>query len=167
MLRRRSAFLALLIPAALGLVAPQAATAAEIIPTTSVQDQVDEVIDKFGGEQTAWNEVSWDDGDVTLTIVPETSTASAQIVSAAAAATKNNCATGKHCAFATAGYRGNVMAFATCATNQSLAALGSAGSVANNRSNKSVKAYKGTTLVATISANSGKDTAGTTKLSCS
>ncbi|WP_162621889.1 peptidase inhibitor family I36 protein [Microbacterium suaedae] len=166
MLRRRSVLFALLIPAALGLVAPQAATAAEIVQTSSVQEQVDEVIDDFGGEQTAWNEVSWDDGDVTLTIVPETSTASARIVSAAAAATKNNCATGKHCAFASAGYRGNVMTFSTCATNQSVAVLGSAGSVANNRSNKTVKAYKGTTLIATIGANSGKDTAGTTKLSC-
>lgn len=116
-----------------------------------------------GGVQTGWNEISWDDGAVVLTL------ASGDTVMTAAVS-GSNCAVGAFCVYSGQGYKGNKLTFTTCTSNHSVAGLagGSVRSIANARSSGNVKAYNGSTLMLTVVAGTGKDTLATiTKLSCS
>ncbi len=135
---------------------------------SAMQDRVAAVIAEYGGVQTAWNEVAWDDGDVILDLAGTTSSV-AQPQAADTAATIGSCASGRHCVYSGSNYSGNKLTFSSCATNQSVAALdGNVRSIANNRTGKSIKAYDGSTLVATVPTSSGKNVNGTiTKVSCS
>lgn len=158
---RPKALLVALAMGSLTLLAPslaQAATSAD----TPTQERIDEVIAEYGGEQTAWNEVTWNNGEVVFTTAPPVST---QHLTAAAA---RNCNSGSHCAFSGTGYSGERLTFSSCSSNQSVSILSSVRSVANNRAGKSIKVYKNSTLLATVSANSGKNvSSGATSLTCS
>ncbi len=137
-------------------------TLAPALPASAVdpmQDRVDAVIAEFGGEQTAPNEVSWDDGAVILTLAPEGVTAFAI----------GNCPSGSYCAYSGLSYSGSRLAFSTCTSGNSVAALPSVKSIANSRTSGTVKAYNGSTLVATVNANTGKTpiTAAVKTLNCS
>lgn len=144
----------LILPVVLGMLALGAAPA----NADPMQDRVDGVVAEFGGEQTAYNEVTWDGGAVVLTIADED----------AASRAIGSCATGSFCAFSASGYAGSKLTFATCVANQSTAALGAVRSVANARSIGTVTAYNGNTPLFSVFANSGTNTsASVTKLSCS
>lgn len=156
-------FTALLLVGA-SLLAPAAAQAVEPVESP-VQERIDDIISEYGGEQTAWNEITWNDGEVVFTAAVATATNTRAL---AAAATKNNCPSGQHCAFSAQSYGGDRLAFSACTSNQSLSVLGTVLSVANNRTGKSIKVYKGSTLLTTVAANTGKNvSAGATKLTCS
>lgn len=162
--------LALITALALSAVAVltlSAGMAQELTPYGAVQDRIDEAIAEFGGEQTAWNEVSWGDGDVRfIAALPGTSVTTHAIGTAADMV--KNCPTGQHCVFAGAGYAGEKLVFKSCTANQSVSVLSSVRSIANNRFGKTVRAYKATTLLVSVPANSGRDVkAGTTKVTCS
>ena len=141
--------------------APCTANAAE----NPVQDRIDAVIAEYGGEQTAANEVTWDDGAIILTVEAQ-SARSAQTVSAQTVV--GTCPSGSYCAYSLANYLGSRLAFTTCTTGNSVSKLGSAvRSIANSRSSGTVSAYNGSSLVLSVSAGSGKNTTATiTSLSC-
>lgn len=159
----------------LALAVPLTSTAAVADP--AMQARVDAVIAQYGGTQTDWNEVSWPDEGVVLDLSPTSPPANAvaastQLVphldSATASATAS-CSSGTHCVYSGATYTGNRISYSSCSSSQSVAALGgSVQSIYNARSNKTIKAYNGSTVVATVSANSGKNVSGTiTKIGCS
>lgn len=105
------------------LTATVLAIAALLIPSTAwaadgagseMQDAVETVIAEYGGEQTGWNEVTWDDGDVVLTIEPE----------GFAPFAVGNCATGRYCVYDGQNRTGSKLSFTSCA-NHSVSPLGS------------------------------------------
>ncbi|MFT4156509.1 MAG: peptidase inhibitor family I36 protein [Microbacterium sp.] len=160
------------------LLTPSVASATE--PESSpMQERVDEVIDEFGGEQISWNEVSWDSGDVVLTLDPNLSmtnqttsseTATASTATTVAAASKEDCASGKYCLYSRAFYEGDKLTFSACpATHTSFTKLGGAPrSIMNDRSSGKVKAYSGNTVKATLNAGTGtSNISGVTKVTCS
>ncbi len=131
---------------------------AEATEIDGVQQQIETVLAEYGGVQTSWNEVSGDDGATVLTLVG---------VEPLSSASTGSCASGKHCAFANISGSGNKLTFSSCASNQSVAALGSVRSIVNNRANKTVSAYKGSQLLAAAGPNSSANVVnGTTALSC-
>lgn len=143
----------LIIPAVVGLLALGAAPA----HADDMQDRIDAVIAEFGGEQIAYNEVSWNEGAVVLTLEEDFS-----------AFAIGSCADGNFCAYSSSNYLGSRLTFTTCVTDQSTAALGTVRSVANARSVGTVTAYNGTSPLFSVFANSGTNTtASVTKLSCS
>lgn len=130
--------------------------------TSDVQTQINQVIAEHGGTQTAWNQVSWDEGAIVLTVVAEAGPGiQAQAI--------GPCATGKYCVYSGAGYTGSNLTYSTCTTGNSVSALPQVRSIANSRSTGTVRAYNGTTVVATVNANTGKTpiTGTTTTVSCS
>ncbi|MFT4051190.1 MAG: peptidase inhibitor family I36 protein [Microbacterium sp.] len=137
--------------------APTAANAAE----DRVQARIDAVIAEYGGEQTAANEVTWDDGAIILTVEAAASVSALTGV--------GTCPSGSYCAYSRTNYLGSRLAFTTCTTGNSVSALGSAvRSIANSRSSGTVSAYNGSTKVLTVAAGNGKNTTATiTTLSCS
>lgn len=141
-----------------------------------MQERVDEVIDEFGGEQIGWNEVSWDDGDIVLTLDPDVSVnakatkAIAVTAAAAAASSKEDCASGKYCLYSRAFYEGDKLTFSSCpATHTSFTKLGGAPrSIMNDRSSGKVRAYNGNTVKVTLNAGTGtSNITGVTKVTCS
>lgn len=128
----------------------------------NMQARVDTVLAANpGGEQTAWNVVSWDDGAVVLTLAPENSVGSLTV---------GGCATGKHCAYNGVSYTGDKLTYSTCTSHESVSALpGTVRSMANSRSSGSIKAYSSSsTLLATATAGHGTNVGGTTSyISCS
>lgn len=128
-------------------------------PTSTMQERIDEVLaEQPGSTQTSWNEVTWDDGDVTLTLA-------ADGISTFAV---GSCATGKFCAYSGTFLSGSRLTFSSCGTH-STASLGTVRSIANARSSGSVqgKNSANTTLV-TVGAGSsnGSTPIGVTKVSC-
>ncbi len=151
------------------LVTPAEASAAT--PSiTPMQEQVEDVIDEHGGVQTGWNEVTWDDGAIILTIAREDSIKAGTISAraATASAARDNCAAGKYCAYGKAGYGGNKLTYSSCpATHTSFSIIGSPRSIKNNRTSGTVKAYNGSTLKNTLTAGKGNsNTSGITKITC-
>jgi hypothetical protein len=114
---------------------------------SAVQDRIDQVLVDYGGTQSSWNQVSWDGGAIVLTVVDPTGPQTFSI---------GPCAAGKYCAYSGTSYTGSVLTFSTCTTGNSVAALGQVRSIANSRTSGTVRAYNGSTLVATVSANTGK-----------
>lgn len=126
--------------------------------TSHMQATVDSVIAKHGGEQTAWNEVSWDQGAVKLQIADPS-------VPLAAA----SCASGRYCVFSQASYLGSQLSYSTCpATHTSFAVLGGpVRSIANKLGQRTVRAYSSSTLKHTLpSGTSVASTSGITKITC-
>lgn len=144
----------LVIPAIIGMFA------LGVVPAhaSEVQDRIDAVLAEYGGEQTAWNEVSWDGGDTVLTVAGEASISRV-----------GGCADGKFCAYSLAGYSGSRLTFSTCTSNISVSSLGaSVRSIANSRSSGTVTAYNGGSAVLSVGAGSGANTSATiTSLGCS
>lgn len=146
---------ALMLASSPGPVAQAAST------PSGTQDRIDEVLREHpGGDQTAWNEISWDDGAVILTL------ASTYITPFAAV---GGCTSGRFCAYNQTGYRGDKLTFSTCTSSHSVSALaGAVRSIANSRSTGSIRAYAGSTLLATAAAGTGSNVTGTTtKFVCS
>lgn len=116
-----------------------------------------------GGIQIGWNEISWDDGDVVLTLAPASTSGGA-----GRRAAIGGCASGKFCAYNQTGYRGDKITYSACTSSHSVAGLaGAVRSIANSRTSGTVRAYAGSTLLASASAGSGKNVTGTTtKISC-
>ncbi|WP_187976969.1 peptidase inhibitor family I36 protein [Mycetocola sp. JXN-3] len=133
--------------------------------TDSMQARVDTIIAAHGGVQTAWNEITWDGGDVIATLGAE-SAASARSFSALSV---GNCASGRYCAYSSLNFGGDRLTYSACpATNTSLSAIGTVRSISNNRGSGTVRAYAGTTLKNTISTGSGaSSTSGITRITCS
>lgn len=134
-------------------------------PTDAMQVRVDSIIATHGGEQVAWNEISWDQGAVVATLSPESEVSSRSISVLAA----GNCESGRYCAYSRINYGGDKLTFSACpATNTSFGAIGQARSISNNRSSSTVRAYAGTTLKNTISTGSGAaNVTGITRITCS
>ncbi|GAB3617560.1 hypothetical protein GCM10027416_21170 [Okibacterium endophyticum] len=165
MIRHPKTLSATILVACLSLLTPSMAQAVEG-DEDPTQKRIDEVIAEYGGEQTAWNEVEWNDGEIVFTAAPVNE---AQLIqrSVSAAATRN-CDSGRHCAFSGTGYSGERLAFSSCSSNQSLGVLSAVRSIANNRSGKRIKVYKKSTLLTTVGANSGSNVSlGATSLTCS
>lgn len=119
-----------------------------------------------GGVQVSWNEVSWNNGDVVLTLAPETGEPTAAGETAPAAAV-GSCANDRHCVYSLPGLAGNKLTFTTC-TSQGVGPLGApVKSVANARTGVTVTAKNGTAVVLTVGGNSWANTsAAITTVSC-
>lgn len=126
-------------------------------PTDDLQQQVDSIIARYGGEQTAKNEITWDGGEAVLTLAPT----GVQPLSV------GSCATGSFCAYSSFSQGGSKLSFTSCTASNSTAPLGQVRSVANARSSGSVHAYNGSTSVLTVAAGSYANTGATiTRLGC-
>lgn len=136
-------------------------------PATAMQERVEDILEEHGGVQTGWNEVTWDEGAVILTIAPDDSI-EAGPVGVRAAAAQDNCAAGKYCAYGKASYGGNKLTYSACpATHTSFSIIGSPRSIKNNRTTGTVKAYNGSTLKNTLTPGNGNSsTTGITKITC-
>jgi hypothetical protein len=165
--RKRTGALAATIAALTLLFAPAAAQAEEA--ASPMQQHIDGVIAEFGGEQTGWNEVTWHEEGTMLTVSPSDVVPGSSMSFSLEPFAVGNCPSGKHCVYSGINRGGSRYDFGTCAKDQSVSPLGSAvKSIANSRSSQTVKAYNGSTLVTTVSANTGKNVSSTvTKVSCS
>lgn len=143
------------IPIIAGLLFISPSARASEVAAASMQNHIDEVIEEYGGMQTAWNEVSWDEGNLILTI---NSTLTDPV-----------CGSGRYCVYSRTSYKGFQLSFSTCpATNTSFDAIGPVRSIKNNRTSGIVRAYSGSTLKSTISAGNGSaNVSGITKVTCS
>jgi len=126
-----------------------------------IQARIDEVLAEFpGGTQISATTVSWDGGAILLTF-PSPNTRAI-----------GSCATGSYCAYSSTNFSGTRLAFTGCSadgTANSLAPLGAAArSVANARTSGTVRAMNGTSVVHTLSANTGVsvNASALTNLSC-
>lgn len=168
------------------LTATVLAIAALLIPSTAwaadgagseMQDAVETVIAEYGGEQTGWNEVTWDDGDVVLELDPtdpdnndsDGPVIGSESASGLIAAVRDNCQAGRYCVYAKIGYNGNKLTYRACpATHTSFGALlGPVRSVKNDRTTGTIRAYRGSTVKAALAPGRGAaNVSGITKLTC-
>lgn len=137
-----------------------AANAVEPNATAStMQERIDEVLaEQPGSTQTSWNEVVWDNGDVTLTLASEGISTFAV----------GSCATGKFCAYSGTFLSGSRLTFSSCGTH-STTSIGTVRSIANARSSGSVQGKNSAnTVLVTVGAGSsnGSTPIGVTKVSC-
>lgn len=132
-----------ILTSVLGIIAPAAYGESSNDPT---QNQVDAVLAQFPeGTQTGPGEVSWDGGQVVLTIIS----------SEAQARSVGSCSSGWFCAYTGSALSGSRLAFSSCSGTNSLAAIGNAPrSIANARSSGTVRAYSPVGAVASVGANS-------------
>lgn len=137
--------------------------AAFLVPTPAyanadkLQARVDAILASFpGGVQTGLGEITWDDGEVTLTITDSTAKA------------VGTCASGSFCAYTGTSMSGARISFTNCSGTNSVAPLGAAvRSFANARSSGTVYAYNGLSSVDSVSTGSHKNTTATiTRLGC-
>ncbi len=160
------------VPIAVALVFLAPAVNASEPSQTLIQDRIDEVIEKHGGEQTNWNEVTWDKGNIVLTI-ESNRTGNGGLRSTESSGTTSPqaiCESGKFCLFGRSAYGGSKLTYSSCpATISSFDAIGgSVGSIKNNRASGTVKAYSGSSVMATVSAGQGNSSlTGITKVTCS
>lgn len=131
----------------LALGGPLAANAAEGGADIGLQARVDAVLAEYpGGVQIGPNEVSWESGDVILTLAPENGDIASRAV--------GSCNSGSFCAYTGYSLSGSKLSFTSCTTH-STTVLGAVRSVANARSSGSIKAKNsGGTVLSTISAGS-------------
>ncbi|MBF0817137.1 peptidase inhibitor family I36 protein [Microbacterium paludicola] len=138
-----------------------------------MQERVEEVIDEFGGEQVGWNVVSWEDGEIILTVDPDLSvnaSTTKSLYATATVASKEDCASGKYCLYSRAFYDGDKLTLSACpATHTSFSKLGGAPrSIMNDRPSGKVTAYNGRTMKASLKAGAGaSNITGVTKVTCS
>lgn len=122
-----------------------------------MQERIDAVMARYpGGVQTGSGEISWENGEVILTLPGGTAKA------------VGSCASGSFCAYTGSNLSGARISFTNCAGSNSVAPLGSAvRSFANGRPSGTVYAYNGATAVASTSAGSFQNTTATiTRLGC-
>ena len=125
-----------------------------------LQHQIDELILQHpGGVQTGWNEITWGQGEVVMNLAQ----------GRAGDSLTSSCAAGRFCAFDGANYSGNKITFSTCTSSHSVSPLPRpVRSMYNARSSGTIRAYAGSTLLASASAGSGSNVTGTTShISCS
>lgn len=138
------------------------AQAAASAPEESLQARIEAVLAKFpGGTQIGPNEISWDGGQIVLTLQGGTVGAETFAV--------GSCATDAHCAYSGTYQSGSKLTFWACSTTVSTSAIGQARSVANARSSGYVDAKNSSgSVLATIWAGGslGSAPAGVTKLTC-
>lgn len=139
---------------------PSQVNATRVDPST--QARINAIIEEFGGTQSSWNEVSWENGEVILAVASSADGAAAPMA-------VGSCAEGRYCAFSQAGYIGDKLSFTACPANQfSFAPLSNVRSVANSRATLTVRIYGGTVLKATLPPNTGTpNVSGVTRISCS
>ena len=132
------------------------------ITEPSMQDRVAVVLaGNPGSVQTGWNEVTMSGGDPVLAL--ESSRTDTVLP-----ASVGTCPNGKFCAYGKMGYRGDKLTYSTCTANHSVAGLIAVRSIANSRATGTVRAYNGSTVVASVAAGTGENLAGkTTWLTCS
>lgn len=157
---RRLVVLAAIGVLSLGMIAPSmAAYAAE---DSGLQDRVDAVLAEFpGGTQTMANEISWDGGQMILTLATGDDSFAARAV--------GSCATGYYCAYSGYNLSGSKLSFSACNTTQSTSALSVVRSIANARSSGSVQGKNSSgSVLATIGANGslGYAPVNITRLTC-
>lgn len=114
----------------------------------AMQERVDYAIaTNPGGIQTGWNEVTWDGGDMILTLAPEEDPAAEENDGAIGRAAVGSCANGTYCVYSSPNLGGSKLTFVSC-TSHSVSALGSAVRlVANGRSSGTVVGMNGVLLV--------------------
>jgi hypothetical protein len=140
--------------AALAILAPAAAHATG----DPLQDRVDQVLEDYpGGTQTGAGEISWNDGDIVLTLKEGVSSRAV-----------GSCSTGSFCAYTGNTLSGARISFSNCTGTNSVAPLGSpVRSFANARSSGTVGAFNGGTVVDSTAAGTHKNTAATiSRLGC-
>lgn len=138
----------------LAILAPTAAHAT----SDPLQDRVEQVLQDYpGGTQTGAGEVSWNGGEIILTL---TEGASRFAV--------GSCSTGSFCAYTGTYQSGARISFTNCTGTNSVAPLGSpVRSFANARSSGTVGAFNGGTVVDSAAAGTYKNTTATiTRLGC-
>jgi hypothetical protein len=157
-MRRTALALASAAVLALTLCAPVAANAAE----APLQERIDAVLKEFpGGTQVGDDSVSWQRGDILLTLEGGSS-----------ARAVGSCLTGKYCAWSGTGYSGSKLTFSACSSGgiaNSLAPLGGlARSLANARTSGTVHAKNGSTVVYSLGAGAGitSNSAALTNMTC-
>lgn len=108
-----------------------------------------------GGEEIAPGILSWDDGDVVLTLEGAVSPQSI-----------GTCSTGQYCAWSGTNYLGTKLAFTACSTSgtsSSLALLsGLARSTANARTSGTVDAVNSGSVIYSMAASTGRPVNGST-----
>lgn len=123
-----------------------------------MQDRVDEVLAAYpGGTQVGEGEISWNDGEVVLTLAQGGSFRAV-----------GSCSTGSFCAYTGTALSGARISFTNCTGANSVSPLGSpVRSFANARSSGTVYAYNGSTSAASTAAGTYKNTTDTvTRLGC-
>lgn len=160
MTKKTALAIALLTGAVMVIATATPAAATSSTTSASMQQQVDAALAaEPGGMQTAWNEVSWNDGAVVLTLASDVITVTAAV---------GPCPSGKFCAYSSTGYTGSKLTFSTCTSGLSVAGLNApVRSIANSRTSGTVTAYNGSSPVLTVPPGQGKNTLATiTSLSC-
>lgn len=96
---------------------------------SSAQYVIDEVMKEHGGTQTAWNEIQWNGGEITLTLDPSFSKSGARSARSAVSAA-SSCSKGKYCVYGSKEHAGTKLSFSSCpASNVSFGAIGSVRSI--------------------------------------
>ncbi len=128
----------------------------------SLQARVEAVLAKSpGGTQIGPNEISWDGGQIVLTL--EAAAAGAETFAV------GSCATGAYCAYSGTYQSGSKLTFWACSTTVSTSAIGYARTVTNARASGYVNAKNsGGSVLATVWAGGslGSAPAGVTQLTC-
>lgn len=144
----------------LSLVAPFAASADEPA-SDALQQRIDSILTQYpGGMQTAANEVSWDDGDIVLTLDSGNGIGPLAV---------GSCETGKYCAYSGIGLSGSKITFTTCGTTQSTSPIGTVRSLANARSSGRIEAKSsGGIVLASLGSNASiaSTPTGVTQVTC-
>lgn len=97
MIKKSAIVVALIACVVMALATATPAAASATSTPASMQQRVNAVLAaEPGGIQTAWNEVSWDDGAIVLTLADET-------VPAAEASQVGTCASGTFCVYSVGG----------------------------------------------------------------
>jgi hypothetical protein len=132
---------------------PLLITASPAAATPSpLQAEVERLLDLTpGGIQLDDRTISWDDGQVIVTVAAPTEMVARAIAS---------CPTGYYCAWTASGYTGSSIWLASCSvggSTNSLAPLGAAArSFANARTSGTVKVKNGSSVVDTLTPSSGR-----------
>lgn len=124
------------------------------------QSNLAQVIGRYGGTQTSFNTVSWNNGAITLHIADDTASPTAI----------TDCPSGRYCVFQKASFQGSVLSFSTCPQSHTdFSALGGmVGSAVNKRTTGTVRLYANSTTKATLlPGQSAAFLTGITKLTCS
>lgn len=128
----------------------------------TLQDEVNKVLEEFGGIQIAPNAIAWNGREIILEI--------RNVESQKATAAVNNCPDGSFCAFDAGAYSGNRLMFTACPTTvTTFPGLSNVRSLQNSRATGTVRAYSSTILRATLNPGKGAPLlpVGITKLTCS
>lgn len=153
----------LAVTALFTMAAPFAASASPVeSAAAALQQRVDSILAEYpGGVQTGANVVSWDNGDIVLTL----DTAINGIVLLAV----GSCETGKYCAYSGIGLTGSKITFTTCDITHSTSPIGTVRSIANARSSGRIegKSSSGVVLASVGSdASIASTPIGITQVTC-